>query len=167
MPSGLKVCTKQRALVSIVTIDSLSFGTVCRFSGCTFNIRPLLQQHLSDQQYYCLLRCDLVYRFVDMWNKNEALTRAVSHKIIGSFIGSFFTCKPGIHSQSKIAKFIVNLFSKPIFTNMEMPYRTKSHVIKWKHFPRYWPFVRGISRWIPHTKASDAELWYFLWSASE
>ena len=22
-------------------------------------------------------------------------------------------------------------------------------------------------RWIPRTKASDAELWYFLWSASE
>ena len=42
-------------------------------------------------------------------------------------------------------------------------------VIKWEHFPRYWPFVRGIhrSRWIPHTKASDAELWCFLWSASE
>ena len=32
-------------------------------------------------------------------------------------------------------------------------------VIKWKHFPRYWPFVRGIHRprWIPRTKASDAE----------
>ena len=42
-------------------------------------------------------------------------------------------------------------------------------VIKWKHFPRYWPFVRGIhwSRWIPLTKASDAELWCFLWSALE
>ena len=42
-------------------------------------------------------------------------------------------------------------------------------VIKWKHFPRYWSFVRGIhrSRWIPRTKASDAELWCFLWSASE
>ena len=42
-------------------------------------------------------------------------------------------------------------------------------VIKWKHFSRNWPFVRGIhrSRWIPHTKASDAELWFFLWSASE
>ena len=40
-------------------------------------------------------------------------------------------------------------------------------VIKWKHFPRYWPFVRGIhrSRWIPRTKASDAELWCLLWSA--
>ena len=37
-------------------------------------------------------------------------------------------------------------------------------VIKWKHFPRYWPFVRGIhrSRWIPHIKASDLELWCFL-----
>ena len=38
-------------------------------------------------------------------------------------------------------------------------------VIKWKHFPRYWPFVRGIHRWIHHTKNSDAELWCFLWSA--
>ena len=42
-------------------------------------------------------------------------------------------------------------------------------VIKWNPFPRYWPFVRGIhrSRWIPHTKASDAELWCFLWSLSK
>ena len=42
-------------------------------------------------------------------------------------------------------------------------------VIKWKHFPRYWPFVRAIhrTRWIPNTKASDAELWCFLWSASK
>ena len=42
-------------------------------------------------------------------------------------------------------------------------------VIKWKHFPCYWPFVLGIhrSRWIPRTKASDVELWCFLWSAPE
>ena len=32
-------------------------------------------------------------------------------------------------------------------------------VIKRKHFPHYWPFVRGIHRLIPRTKASDAELW--------
>ena len=39
-------------------------------------------------------------------------------------------------------------------------------VIKWKYFPRYWP-LRGEftgHRWIPRTKASDAELWCFLWS---
>ena len=52
-----------------------------------------------------------------------------------------------------------------------MPQSLKCHddVIKWKHFPRYWPFVREIhrSRWIPRTKASDAELRCFLWSAPE
>ena len=42
-------------------------------------------------------------------------------------------------------------------------------VIKWKHFPRYWPFVREFTgHWrIPLTKASDAEIWCFLWSAIE
>ena len=41
-------------------------------------------------------------------------------------------------------------------------------VIKWKHFPHHWPFVRVTGhRWIPCTKASDAELWCFLWSAPE
>ena len=32
-------------------------------------------------------------------------------------------------------------------------------VIKWKHFPRNWSFVEFTGhRWIPSTKASDAEL---------
>ena len=45
-------------------------------------------------------------------------------------------------------------------------YNTILHevLIKRKHFPCYWPFVWGIHRWIPLTKASDVELWYFLWS---
>ena len=42
-------------------------------------------------------------------------------------------------------------------------------VIIWKHFPRYWPFVREFTglRWIPCTKASDADVWGFLWSVSK
>ena len=36
--------------------------------------------------------------------------------------------------------------------------------IKWKHFTRNWPFFHR-SRWSPRTKASDAELRCFLWSA--
>ena len=42
-------------------------------------------------------------------------------------------------------------------------------VIKWKHFPRDWPFVREFTghRWIVPTKACDAELWCFLWSGPE
>ena len=62
----------------------------------------------------------------------------------------------------------------PIFTYSPQGYpfvteEIHDDAIKWKHFPRNWPFVRGIhrSRRIPHTKASDAELWWFLWSASE
>ena len=37
-------------------------------------------------------------------------------------------------------------------------------VIKWKRFPRYWPFARESTghQWIPLTKASSAELWCFL-----
>ena len=45
-----------------------------------------------------------------------------------------------------------------------------SGVIKWKHFSRYRPFERGEStgdQWIPLTKAIDAELWCFLWSAPQ
>ena len=42
-------------------------------------------------------------------------------------------------------------------------------VMKWNHFPRYWPFVGEFTgpRWIPLTTASDAELWCFLWSGPE
>ena len=39
-------------------------------------------------------------------------------------------------------------------------------VIKWKHFPRYWPFVRGIHRSLVNSPYKD-QLWCFLWSASE
>ena len=38
-----------------------------------------------------------------------------------------------------------------------------------EHFPRYWPYVRGINRSpvnSPH-KACDAELWCFIWYAKK
>ena len=46
---------------------------------------------------------------------------------------------------------------------------THDDVIKWKHIPRYWPLCREFTglRWIPRTKASDAELWSFLWSTPQ
>ena len=43
-------------------------------------------------------------------------------------------------------------------------------VINWKHFPRYWPFVRGIHRWTvnsPHKGQWRGALICFLWSAPE
>ena len=40
-------------------------------------------------------------------------------------------------------------------------------VFEWKHFPRDWSLWRESTghRWIPLTKARDAGLWRFLWSA--
>ena len=42
-------------------------------------------------------------------------------------------------------------------------------VIKWKNFPRYWPLWGEFTGpgWIPLIKASDMELWCFLWSVPE
>ena len=41
--------------------------------------------------------------------------------------------------------------------------RQHDDVIKWKHFPRYWPFVKFTGhRWIPRTKASDTEFGVFF-----
>ena len=45
----------------------------------------------------------------------------------------------------------------------DMKIKIHDDVIKWKHFSRYWPFVRGF----PLKEASDAELSCFLWSAPE
>ena len=55
------------------------------------------------------------------------------------------------------------LSSRP---SQEQSVTTYDDVIKWKPFPRYWPFVHR-SLVVTLTKASDAELWCFLWSASK
>ena len=41
------------------------------------------------------------------------------------------------------------------------------YIIKWKHFLRYWWREFTGNRWILLTKASDAVLWYILWSVYE
>ena len=47
----------------------------------------------------------------------------------------------------------------------------RDYVTRWRHqmetLSALLPFVRGIHRWIPLTKASDVELWCFLWSTPE
>ena len=59
----------------------------------------------------------------------------------------------------------------PLFCSLPSYYRNQSwlivnshgDVIKWKHFPRYWPFVRGIRRWIPRTPLISkwvAKIWW-------
>ena len=49
---------------------------------------------------------------------------------------------------------------------MVLGYWWQDDVIKWKHFFVTGPLCGEFTgqRWIPRTKASDAELWCFLWS---
>ena len=37
-------------------------------------------------------------------------------------------------------------------------------VIKWKHFPRYWPFVRGIHRWPVNSPHKGQWRWVLMFS---
>ena len=57
----------------------------------------------------------------------------------------------GIHSGGQIARSLFKLYRAFKWTgdmNLGRLYLTLVHddVIKWKHFPRNWPFVRGIHR---------------------
>ena len=56
-----------------------------------------------------------------------------------------------------------------VFLDLRLNKRSHDEVMILKHFPRYWPLWGDFTghRWFPLTKASDAELWCFLWSAPE
>ena len=75
-----------------------------------------------------------------------------------------------------IALIVFSLHLGPVIIRYSIPQYRIQHgeenehddILKWKHFPRYWPLCGEFTghRWIPRTKASDAELWCFLWSAA-
>ena len=50
---------------------------------------------------------------------------------------------------TKVRKVQINSLQRGIGSLLRAESILKNHddVIKWKHFPRYWPFVRGIHRW--------------------
>ena len=113
----------------------------------------LEKQYGTSQEILARLKLECVYNiFGHILAMGDLFTRTIAEKW---------------RMQIKDPCFVFNLkHRKPVTGELIFSH---DDVIKWKHFPRNWPFVRGIhrSRWIPHTKASDAELWCFLWSASE
>ena len=60
----------------------------------------------------------------------------------------------GKNKQSKLQQFSDIYF-------MSLTKRMIDAVKTWKHFPHYWPVVRGIHRSAPLTKASNMDLWFF------
>ena len=73
-----------------------------------------------------------------------------------SFIACCAILRPGV----AIIYLIILYCPGKVHMKLYKDIHNHDDVIKWKHFPRNWPFARGIHRprWIPHTKASDAEL---------
>ena len=61
---------------------------------------------------------------------------------------SFVRCIISDIQHTRLADTLCKLELKIVILAIGKAYRTKPHddVIKWKHFPRYWPFVRGIPR---------------------
>ena len=73
--------------------------------------------------------------------------------------------------HTRLADTLCKFEMKIVILAILKAYRTKSHddVIKWKYFPRYWPFARGIHRppvISPH-KGQWREALMFLWSVSK
>ena len=83
-------------------------------------------------------------------------------------ISQYLECE--IHRTESITEWSFEKIPHPVVRWAKLS--NHDDVIKWKPFPRYWPFARGIHRSpvtgdFPAQRASDAELWCFLWSASE
>ena len=69
-----------------------------------------------------------------------------------------------IHRQDML---YFKILSSP--EDKELEVAGQDNGIKWKHFPRYSHLCGEFTshRWIPRTKASDVELWCFLWFSPE
>ena len=146
---------------------------------------PSKQRIVSDLYEYCFVKCN-GFPFRAMNSVNLAIYYVcIKHIIFLSNTGEWKMTKYEISRLTENAN-ISACLDLPCFkitcdtdtffiliefyclrTEVPVLWRIHDDVIKWKHFPRYWPFLRGIhrSRWILLTKASDAELWCFLWSA--
>ena len=123
------------------------------------NLRPswilspsvMSKQFLTNVIVYVFLNLYLDANFVNLWQL-EFLFLTFRHFFFlcvwgTSWKRTFWPCSPGICS-----------------------WHFFHYVIKWKHFSRNWPFLCGQftgHRWIPLTKAGDAELWCCLWSGPE
>ena len=131
----------------------------------------LLNQFLSFINFICFLvlmkhRVPFSYH-VHTWQVSRSIAAVTpvnyerdSEDLIYSFVKSELSLAQKLMNKSLLA---------PAVGGPEEDIQLHDVVIKWKHFPRYWPFVRGIHRSpvnSPH-KGSDAELWCFLWSVPE
>ena len=125
-----------------------------------FHLTPERSVHI-----YRLCRVTLWYEFIFV-NLKGKLRNQVARLRLGEASGQR-------HSVPCVFRFIQDTHISILFLQRVNANHNWYHfialnddVIKWKHFPRYWP-LGGEStgqRLSPLTKASGAGLWCFLWS---
>ena len=113
------------------------------------------------------LRCILFALFISLI---YSLTTTRSH-MLSSASSSGFKRTPAIRNSCNNSKLKYSVVTLLITFGICYCVMVTIHddIIKWKHFSRYWPFVRGTTghRWISLTKVRGAELCCIIWSATE
>ena len=112
------------------------------------------------------------FRVSDPWMRNYYIT-GNPFRVVFTFTCSVLI-PPHIWSHPRVGEQTLTHMDKDTtWIHQVMIWKPKLNkrdgIIKWKHFPRYWPLWAEFTahRWIPLAKASDAELQYFLWSTPE
>ena len=162
----LPTSVSARTIPDRVAHTSIAYEICIRFSGGDYFIRfcGLVWLVADNTIYMYTLYCiTLLLTALVMYCINGGrLKRNIIH--YPSLYGHVALC---VWIKSLTCQLHCSYLSGSVHWHMVVP--VHDDVIKWKHFPRYWPFVWGIHRWpvnSPH-KGQWRGVWCFLWSAPE
>ena len=119
-------------------------------------------------------------QFHDYWCPGDARSQGISSHGVDLVLSEYsgFSCSTRWTIPRCCLEMLIDVWSCWQFSQVPLPLlclelnklvKQKCHddVINWKHFPRYWPFERGIHRSpvnSPH-KGQWRGVWCFLWFA--
>ena len=109
--------------------------------------------------FTCVLQGDFTSTGAIIMKRTWRISFSITHYSINTVWSGIAMWRH--RTWSNLARVMLILIHSRIFKEAKVVH---DDVIKWNHFPRHWPFVRGFHRWsvnCPH-KASDAALWCFL-----
>ena len=126
------------------------------------NINIINSKNIEDSKQYFWMMPTLIYSCnYSQISYHACFSKIVRDKLLSTIINQ--THDFTHWDQDTLADILQTIFSNAF---LWMKISVHDDVIKWKHFPCYWPFVWEIHR-SPRTKAIDSELWCFRWSAPE
>ena len=144
---------------------ALYLGNLC-MRGLIYTLSAMMMKRPDRFSYTTQL---VEYEFAEI-RKLTATTRSMSAaKLMGSPL-LYYTNDTGVLASAilvsvcELSKLDVTAYH---MSSLFLMWYLHDDVIKWKHFRVTGPLWGQCHRQIPPTKASDAELWCFLWSPPE